>query len=110
MGVRISVDDFGTGYSSLAYLKRLPLDELKIDRTFIQHMATINTDATIVRSTIAMGHSLGLRIVAEGIEDSAAWHLLASFGCDTGQGYYMSRPLPAHELERWLREAGLAVA
>ena len=103
MGVHIAVDDFGIGYSSLAYLKRLPVDELKIDRTFVQHMATNHADATIVRSTIALAHHLGLQVVAEGVEDKATWDLLAEFGCDIIQGYYLSRPVPATEFEQWLQ-------
>ncbi len=104
LGIHISVDDFGTGYSSLAYLKRLPIDELKIDRSFVQHMLEVETDATIVRSTIMLAHNLGLHIVAEGIEDEAILHLLADFDCDFAQGYYLSRPISAVELERWLRQ------
>jgi diguanylate cyclase (GGDEF)-like protein/PAS domain S-box-containing protein len=103
LGVRIAVDDFGTGYSSLAYLKRLPIDELKIDRSFVQHMATNQTDATIVRSTVALAHHLGLQVVAEGVEDEITWKLLAEFGCDLIQGYYLSRPVPAAEFEQWLQ-------
>jgi len=102
LGIHISVDDFGTGYSSLAYLKRLPIDELKIDRSFVQHMTEVEADATIVRSTVMLAHNLGLQIVAEGVEDRATWHCLADFNCDIAQGYYMSRPLPAADLEKWL--------
>jgi len=103
MGVGISIDDFGTGYSSLAYLKRLPVDELKIDKSFVQHMAADDNDAAIVRSTIGLAHDLGLRVVAEGIEDEATWTLLAELGCDVAQGYFVSRPLPAAELGGWLQ-------
>jgi len=103
LGIHISVDDFGTGYSSLAYLKRLPVDELKIDRSFVQHMLEVEADATIVRSTIMLAHNLGLHVVAEGVEDEATLNLLADFECDFAQGYYMSCPLSAVELERWLR-------
>ena len=105
LGIHISVDDFGTGYSSLAYLKRLPIDELKIDRSFVQHMTEIETDAAIVRSTVMLAHSLGLQIVAEGVEDLATWHSLADFNCDIAQGYYMSRPLPPTDLEKWLQKS-----
>ncbi len=104
LGIHISVDDFGTGYSSLAYLKRLPIDELKIDRSFVQHMTEVEADATIVRSTVMLAHSLGLQIVAEGVEDQATWHCLANFNCDIAQGYYMSRPIPAGEIEKWLQK------
>jgi EAL domain-containing protein (putative c-di-GMP-specific phosphodiesterase class I) len=103
MGVGISIDDFGTGYSSLAYLKRLPVDELKIDKSFVSHMAVDDNDATIVRSTIGLAHDLGLRVVAEGIEDQATWDLLIELGCDVAQGYYINRPLPSSELGQWLR-------
>jgi EAL domain-containing protein (putative c-di-GMP-specific phosphodiesterase class I) len=102
MGVGISIDDFGTGYSSLAYLKRLPVDELKIDRSFVSHMALDDNDAAIVRSTIGLAHDLGLTVVAEGVEDQAAWDLLSSLGCDIAQGYYVSRPMPAEDLAQWL--------
>jgi diguanylate cyclase len=104
LGVHISIDDFGTGYSSLAYLKHLPVDELKIDRSFVQHMATDGADAIIVRSTVDLAHSFGLRVVAEGVEDEATLHLLTALQCDLVQGYYLSRPVPAQNLERWLRE------
>jgi len=102
MGCDLSIDDFGTGYSSLAYLKRLPVDELKIDKSFVLNMASDVGDAKIVRSTIDLGHNMGLRVVAEGIESEAAWHILAEMGCDQGQGYFMSRPMPADQLAAWL--------
>jgi EAL domain-containing protein (putative c-di-GMP-specific phosphodiesterase class I) len=104
MGVRISVDDYGTGYSSLAYIKRLPLEELKIDQSFVHDMASAEYDATIVRSTVALAHNLGLSVVAEGVEDLETLQLLESLGCDKVQGYYLSRPLPANDLEEWYRE------
>jgi diguanylate cyclase (GGDEF)-like protein len=103
MGVRLSIDDFGTGYSSLAYLKRLPVDELKIDKSFVQGMSDDENDAVIVRSTIDLGRNLGLRVVAEGVETTEAWRQLAALGCDVAQGYYLSRPVPAAELVAWLR-------
>jgi diguanylate cyclase len=102
MGVRLSIDDFGTGYSSLAYLKRLPLNEIKIDRSFVMHMLENEDDAVIVRSTIDLGRNLGLEVVAEGVEDAPTWDALASLGCDVAQGYYLSRPVPAEELGKWL--------
>ena len=108
LGIHIAVDDFGTGYSSLAYLKRLPIDELKIDRSFVQYMATNQTDAAIVRSTVALAHHLGLQVVAEGVEDKTTWDLLAEFGCDIIQGYYLSRPLPAAEFEQWLQRRNVS--
>jgi len=110
LGVRLSVDDFGTGYSSLAYLKRLPVDEIKIDRSFVRGLAEDATDATLVASVIGLGHSLGLTVVAEGMEDAAALAVLERLGCDLAQGYYVSRPLPAADLERWLRALPAAVA
>ncbi|WP_317202716.1 putative bifunctional diguanylate cyclase/phosphodiesterase [Janthinobacterium sp.] len=104
MGVDLSIDDFGTGYSSLAYLKRLPVDELKIDKSFVLNMEHDEGDKKIVRSTIDLGHNMGLRVVAEGIESAAAWRLLQAMGCDQGQGYFMSRPMPAEQLPAWLAQ------
>jgi diguanylate cyclase (GGDEF)-like protein len=103
MGVRLAIDDFGTGYSSLSYLKRLPVDELKIDKSFILGMDENENDAVIVRSTIDLGRNLGLRVVAEGIETSKAWHRLAALGCDVAQGFYVSPPVPAEQLTEWLQ-------
>jgi diguanylate cyclase (GGDEF)-like protein len=103
MGVRLAIDDFGTGYSSLAYLKRLPVDELKIDKSFVQGMEDDENDAVIVRSTIDLGRNLGLRVVAEGVETATAWQQLLALGCDVAQGYYLSRPVPAAELAAWVR-------
>ena len=102
LGVSIAIDDYGTGYASLSYLKRLPADELKIDRSFVQHLTTDQADQAIVRSTVSMAHSLGIQVVAEGVEDQATWNLLASLKCDIAQGYYLSRPIPAPDLVRWL--------
>jgi predicted signal transduction protein with EAL and GGDEF domain len=101
-GVRIAVDDYGTGYSSLAYLKRLAIDELKIDRSFISGMTQDENDQIIVRSTVDLGHNLGLGLVAEGVEDVATWRSLAAQGCDLIQGYVVSRPRPAAEFVAWL--------
>jgi diguanylate cyclase (GGDEF)-like protein len=101
MGVDLSIDDFGTGYSSLAYLKQLPVDELKIDKSFVLNMENDAGDRMIVRSTIDLGHNLNLRVVAEGIESEAVWRLLAELGCDQGQGYFMSRPIPGDQLLAW---------
>jgi len=103
-GISSSIDDFGTGYSSLTYLKRLVANELKIDRSFVQHIAEEEVDATIVGSTVQMAHSLGLKVVAEGIEDAASAQLLKKLECDIAQGYYFARPLPPQELARWLEE------
>jgi diguanylate cyclase len=102
MGVDLSIDDFGTGYSSLAYLKRLPVQELKIDKSFVLKMERDADDAKIVRSTIDLGHNMGLKVVAEGLENLAVWELLAKMGCDQGQGYYISKPMPAEQLAGWL--------
>ncbi|TFW14801.1 putative bifunctional diguanylate cyclase/phosphodiesterase [Duganella callida] len=112
MGLDLSIDDFGTGYSSLAYLKRLPVNELKIDKSFVLNMEHDEGDTKIVRSTIDLGHNMGLRVVAEGIESEAVWRLLADLGCDQGQGYFMSRPIPADQLVPWLEkwQAPLAAA
>lgn len=102
MGVRLAIDDFGTGYSSLAYLKQLPVDEIKIDKSFVLDMLNDNDDLVIVRSTIDLAHNMGRKVTAEGVETEAAWNLLASMGCDLIQGYHIARPMPAGELIRWL--------
>ena len=102
LGVGISIDDFGTGYTSLAYLARLPITQLKIDRSFVIDMNRNADDAAIVRSIITLGHDLGLEVVAEGVETEEARDQLARLGCDTIQGYWLSRPLPPDELRAWL--------
>jgi diguanylate cyclase (GGDEF)-like protein len=107
LGFRLSIDDFGTGYSSLAYLKRLPVDELKIDKSFVMSMEKDLDDAKIVRSTIDLAHNLGLTVVAEGVEDAKAWQMLRELECDEAQGYHMGRPMPATEFRAW-SEAWLA--
>jgi EAL domain-containing protein (putative c-di-GMP-specific phosphodiesterase class I) len=104
MGLRLSLDDFGTGHSSLAYLKRLPLDEVKIDRSFVAGMAEDENDAVIVRSTIDLGRNLGLDVVAEGVEDEETLRELGALRCDVAQGFFLSRPLPADDVAAWLRE------
>ncbi len=104
-GVRLSIDDFGTGYSSLAYLKRLPVHELKIDRSFVMQMTENENDAAIVRSTIDLAHNLGLTVVAEGVETERHVELLTRLDCDIAQGYFICHPLPVPELTRWMREA-----
>jgi diguanylate cyclase (GGDEF)-like protein len=105
MGVTLSIDDFGTGYSSLAYLKGLPVDELKIDKSFVMDMVENENDAVIVRSTIDLAHNLGLKVTAEGVETRDAWHILGMLGCDCSQGYFMGRPMPAEKLAAWLQES-----
>ena len=102
MGVGLSIDDFGTGYSSLAYLKKLPVDTLKIDKSFVMNMAQDDNDAVIVRSTIDLAHNLSLRVVAEGVEDQQTWDMLDELGCDIAQGYFLSRPLAAADFMEWL--------
>jgi EAL domain-containing protein (putative c-di-GMP-specific phosphodiesterase class I) len=102
-GIRLAIDDFGTGYSSLSYLKQLPVDEVKIDKSFVMNMALDESDATIVRSTIDLGHNLGLSVVAEGVETVEALDQLRHDGCDIAQGYLFSRPVPAEAFERWMR-------
>jgi diguanylate cyclase (GGDEF)-like protein/PAS domain S-box-containing protein len=102
MGEELSIDDFGTGYSSLAYLQRLPVDEIKIDRSFVTGLAEVGDDAIIVRSTIDLAHNLGLKVVAEGVEDEAVLELLIEYGCDAAQGYLFGRPVAAGEISRGL--------
>jgi diguanylate cyclase (GGDEF)-like protein/PAS domain S-box-containing protein len=104
MGVRLSIDDFGTGFSSLTYLKRMPVHEVKIDRSFVMDMATNDEDAKIVRSIVDLGRNLGLAVVAEGVENQAAYDLLVATGCHMAQGYFISRPLPTTALTSWLSE------
>jgi diguanylate cyclase (GGDEF)-like protein len=101
MGFKLSIDDFGTGYSSLAYLKRLPVDELKIDQSFVRNMQSDREDAMIVRSTIDLAHNLGIMVVAEGVETAEAWNLLRELKCDHAQGYHMGRPMPVTEFAAW---------
>ena len=110
LGVKLSIDDFGTGYSSLGYLKQLPVHEIKIDKSFVIGMSANDKDTAIVRSVSDLSHNLGLAVVAEGVEDRATWDLLAALGCDMAQGYYLSRPLPAADLERWLDGSSRSVA
>jgi EAL domain-containing protein (putative c-di-GMP-specific phosphodiesterase class I) len=105
-GVALSIDDFGTGYSSLVYLRKLPVSEIKIDTSFVIGMAAHHDDDTaIVRSTSDLGHSLGLRVVAEGVEDGHTLELLDSFGCDAAQGFHMAHPMPPAQLAVWLKES-----
>jgi EAL domain-containing protein (putative c-di-GMP-specific phosphodiesterase class I) len=102
LGVSLSIDDFGTGYSSLSLLGRMPVREMKIDRSFVLEMESDPDAASMVRSTIDMGHSLGLKVVAEGIETASAASRLHAFGCDIGQGYLYAKPMPAPEFSAWI--------
>ena len=103
-GVRVSIDDFGTGHSSLAYIKRLPVDEIKIDRSFVKDMERSKDDEIIVRTTVNMCHDLGLEVVAEGVESLDIGSLLTNMGCDMLQGYGLSRPIPFDDLVAFLKE------
>jgi EAL domain-containing protein (putative c-di-GMP-specific phosphodiesterase class I) len=102
LGVRLSVDDFGTGYSSLSYLRRLPVHEVKVDRSFVQGMATDPGDLAIVRAVVDISRHFGLDVVAEGVESELTLELLDEIGCGIGQGFLFSRPLPYERLEAWL--------
>ena len=103
MDERLSIDDFGTGYSSLVYLQRLPVVEIKADRSFVMNMCSVKDDAVIVRSIIDLAHNLGVKVVAEGVEDEATMSLLNDYGCDEAQGYHFSRPVEADALLQWLQ-------
>jgi EAL domain-containing protein (putative c-di-GMP-specific phosphodiesterase class I) len=103
LGCKLSIDDYGTGYSSLAYLRKLPLHELKIDKSFVLGMVRDASDSVIVRSTIELAHNMGLVVVAEGVEDEATLERLRALGCDMAQGFFLSRPLPASEVPAWMR-------
>lgn len=107
MGIQLSIDDFGTGYSSLSYLKRLPVSELKIDRSFVMNLEHDQDDVAIVKSTIELGHNLGLKVVAEGIENQRVWDMLKVMGCDYGQGYFISKPMLANTLLEWSKKWSL---
>jgi diguanylate cyclase (GGDEF)-like protein len=104
LGVKISIDDFGTGYSSLGRLRNLPIDEVKIDKSFVQYAAHDHRDQALIRSIVQLGHALGLRVVAEGVEDEATYNYLAESGCDVAQGYHISRALPEDKFAAWLRD------
>ncbi len=106
MGMRVSIDDFGTGYSSLAYLHRLAVDQIKVDRSFVMAMPHDKSAATIVRATVDLGHALGIEVVAEGVESQQVWDQLASLGCDQAQGYFIGRPAGASDVTRRLAESG----
>ena len=104
IGLKLSIDDYGTGYSSLAQLKNMPVDELKIDKSFVMTLAEDDDDQVIVKSTIELAHNIGLTVVAEGVETLSGYQLLEQWGCDKLQGYYISRPLPVQDFETWLME------
>jgi EAL domain-containing protein (putative c-di-GMP-specific phosphodiesterase class I) len=104
IGVRVSIDDYGTGYSSLARLRELPVNELKLDRSFLVGMSHDARAGAIVRSTVELAHSLGLTLVAEGIETGEDEHILRDLSCDIGQGFHLARPLPANELMTWVAD------
>ena len=104
LGIALAVDDYGTGYSSLATLKSLPVQDLKIDKSFVLQLADNSDDAVIVKSTIELAHNMGLKVIAEGIENARSLSWLKERHCDVAQGYFISRPLPAADLERWMAE------
>jgi diguanylate cyclase (GGDEF)-like protein/PAS domain S-box-containing protein len=106
LGVHLAIDDFGTGYSSLAYLKHLPVHEIKIDRSFVMKMDEDPDGHAIVRSAIHLGRDLGFSVTAEGVENEETWAMLETLGCDTAQGYYLTRPIPPDDFATWLRESG----
>lgn len=103
MGYKLSIDDFGTGYSSLAYLKKMPLTELKIDKSFISDVLQSENDAVIVKATINLAHNLGLQVTAEGVESQQVMNLLQEYDCDLAQGYFFSKPIPCEEFDRWMQ-------
>ncbi|HEY8742113.1 MAG TPA: GGDEF domain-containing phosphodiesterase, partial [Chloroflexota bacterium] len=105
LGIQIAVDDFGKGYSSLSYITRLPINEIKIDQSFVGRMVTNEADRAIVRSTVSLGHDLGLLVTAEGVEDQATWDLLHGMGCDIAQGYFVGRPMEASGISTWLAQS-----
>ena len=102
MGIKVSIDDFGTGYSSLAYLRKLPIDKIKIDRSFIEEVASNDSDLTIVKSMVELSHGLGKRVLAEGVETEEQLRLLRNIGCDAVQGYFISKPIPENDLKKYL--------
>ena len=106
LGLGFSIDDFGTGYSSLAYLKKLPVDTIKIDQSFVKDLIHSENDATIVRSTINLAHNLGLKVIAEGVESKETYYKLAAMDCDAAQGFYICRPIPGEEVLAWLKKDG----
>jgi diguanylate cyclase (GGDEF)-like protein/PAS domain S-box-containing protein len=110
MGVRLSVDDFGTGYSSLTHLRELPIDEIKIDKSFVIGMARNEADVAIVRTVIDLAHNLGKQVCAEGVEDEATWRMLKELGCDLAQGFWIAKPMAADDLMEWLTATSWGLA
>jgi len=110
LGVQVAIDDFGTGYSSMAYLKELLVAKIKIDKSFVKDMAANHHDAVIVRSTVELGHNLGMKVIAEGVENQVVWDKLKALGCDSAQGYYMGRPVAADKFTEWLRHSRWGLA
>jgi EAL domain-containing protein (putative c-di-GMP-specific phosphodiesterase class I) len=110
MGVGLSIDDFGTGYSALAYLQNLPVNEIKIDKSFIANFVADQRARRIVHAIIDLGQSLGVGVVAEGIETREAWDVLNNLGCDMGQGYYIGRPIVANQLSHWLKNSSMQIS
>ena len=110
--IKLSIDDFGTGYSSLTYLKKLPVSQIKVDRTFVMNMNREEDDSIIVQSTVDLGHNLNCQVVAEGVENLETLEKLRSLGCDQAQGYFLSRPLSADEITTWFAQSnwGISVA
>jgi len=106
MGVKLAVDDFGTGYSSLNYLNRFPIDKLKVDRSFVSDMLSDPTNLAITKAIIGLGHTIGLRVTAEGVEHEEELCILQSVACDEVQGYYFAKPMPAADFGKWLAERG----
>ena len=101
LGVQLFIDDFGTSHFSLSYLRVLPVDAIKIDQSFVKHMVANTDSAVIVRSTIDLGHNLGLKVVAEGVENGPIWERLGALRCDVAQGYLISMPMPGEQVEDW---------
>ncbi|MEQ1546471.1 bifunctional diguanylate cyclase/phosphodiesterase [Methyloglobulus sp.] len=110
MGYRFSIDDFGTGYSSLAYLKKLPLTEIKIDKSFVMDILTSENDAAIVKATVNLGHNLGLMVTAEGVENKETMTRLMDYGCDVAQGFFLSKPLSVENFNQWVHESNWKIA
>jgi EAL domain-containing protein (putative c-di-GMP-specific phosphodiesterase class I) len=106
LGIGLAIDDFGTGYSSLSYLKRLPITALKIDQSFVRDLGTDPDDCILAATIVNLGHSLGLKVVAEGVETEEQRRILLEQGCDLAQGYYFGRPVPAEEFVEWLGSRG----